>query len=216
MMAIGDLTTRRAVWVATGLVALAAGCDMGGGSGFGGIGYTGHKRRIMCPAGDVKVAEAMALGKRVLAKHGFRIKTVDADGLSIETHPSEKIERGQEGRIRDSVVRLPNRVRRTASLEFSTRGDELEAWCQVKKERLTTADHRVFARQRQFDDTPTETPIDGEGATTAKQNTVWTSAGRDAGMESEILSDLRERIQRYRQRKQEQQAEPKKPQPEQK
>ncbi|MBN1344770.1 MAG: hypothetical protein JXQ73_18905 [Phycisphaerae bacterium] len=203
MKGTNDCLATWAVLGCAGIGLIATGCDWGGGSGFGGAGYTGHKRQIMCPSGDVRPVEAMALGQRVLAKHGFSIKSSDADSLTIETHANEKVVRGGEGRVRDSVVKVPNRVRRTASLEFSSKGENLEAWCQVKMERLTTADYRVFASQRQFEDAPTQTPIEGEGATTAKQNTVWTSAGRDESMEREILADLRQRIQTLRQKKQE-------------
>ena len=200
MKVTSDALTRSAVRISAALATLlAAGCDMGS-SGVGGIGYTGHKRQIMCPASDIKDDVAMALGRRVLASHGLRVKSADVDSMIIETFASEKTVRGGEGRLRDSVVKLPNRVRRTASLEFSKRGGDLEAWCQVKLERLTTSDHRVWARQREFDDAPTETPIEREGATTDKQNTVWTSAGRDQNLEHQILSDLRKRIQKLRQR----------------
>ncbi len=203
MKATRNLSTTSAVCVSTALgAALAIGCEMEGGGfgGLGGVGYTGHKRQIMCPSSDIKPADALTIGRRVLASHGFRVKTVDADSMAIETRPSEKTVRGSEGRLRDAVVKMPNRVRRTASLEFTNRSGDLQAWCQVKIERLSTADHRVFAQQRQFDDTPTRTPIDGEGATTAEQNTVWTSAGRDEAMERTILSDIRQRIQTLRKR----------------
>lgn len=209
MNAIRNPAMRLAALVSAGVcAALTIGCDMGtSGSRFGGIGYTGYKRDIMCPLSDVKMAEALALGRRVLANHGFRVKSADVDNYSIETYPNEKTERGNEGRIRDGL-KLPNRVRRTASLEFAKRGSDMEAWCQVKIDRLTTSDHRVWAGQREFDDVPTQTPIDREAATTDKQNTVWTSAGRDESMEREILSDLRNRIQLLRQKRQAQQTQP--------
>jgi len=204
MKVTSDALTRSAARISAALaMLLVAGCDMES-SGFGGIGYTGHKRQIMCPATDIKDDVAMALGRRVLASHGFKVKTADVDSMTIETFASEKTVRGGEGRLRDSVVKLPNRVRRTASLEFSKRGGDLQAWCQVKLERQTTADHRVWARQRQFDDAPTETPIEREGATTDSQNTVWSSAGRDQSLEHQILSDLRKRIQKLRQRQRDQ------------
>jgi hypothetical protein len=198
MKATNGVSIRGTAAASTGLVmVLSAGCDMGE-RGFGGIGYTGHKRQIMCPVGEIKPEAAVVLGRRVLASHGFRVKSADVDDMSIETFPSEKTVRGGEGRLRDAVVKLPNRVRRTASLEFSSRGGDLQAWCQVKLERLTTADHRVFDHQRRFDDAPTQTPIEREGATTAQQNTVWSSAGRDETLERQILADLRQRIQQTR------------------
>jgi hypothetical protein len=152
----------------------------------------------MCPKADVSTDKIMELGQRVLAKQGFRLKSVDRDELRIETHPAEQLARGGEGRIRDTVMKVPNRVRRTASLEFSTRGDDIQAFCQVKMERLDTSDYRVFAQQRESSDAPTQTPIDREGATTPRQNQVWSSAGRDESMEREILADLHDRIQALR------------------
>ncbi len=180
---------------------LTVGCsEMGGGMGsdFSGLGSTGMKRQNMCAKNDVTSQEALEIGRRVLAKQGFRLKSVDSDQLRIETQPTEQSVRGGEGRIRDSVVKMPNRVRRTATLEFSTRGEDLQAWCQVKIERLETADFRVFQQQRNSEDAPLQTPIDREAATTAKQNTVWSGAGRDESMEREILADLHDRIQAYK------------------
>jgi len=199
MKAMSTYLAERAMRAGVGffVLTLAAGCSEMG-SDFSGIGYTGFKRQTMCAKSDVTVEQAMDLGRRVLAQQGFRLKSVDKDEMRIETHPFEQTARGGEGRLRDSVVKVPNRVRRTATLEFSTRGDDLQAYCQVKLERLETADHRVFAQQRQFDDAPTQTPIEREGATTARQNTVWSSAGRDEAMEREILADLHERIQALR------------------
>jgi hypothetical protein len=199
------------VWavVSMGLaVVLVAGCEGGGlgGGDFSGLGYTGFKPQVMCAKGDVTTDQAMELARRVLAKEGFRLKSVDKDQLRIETQPSEQTVRGGEGRLRDTVVKVPNRVRRTATLEFSDRGDELRAFCQVKIERLETGDFRVFAQQRQFNDVPTETPIDREAATTARQNTVWSSAGRDEAMEREILADLHDRVQAVKAQKEAKQA----------
>lgn len=208
MKVIESLSMRLGACVSAGILAgVMIGCDMGGGGGLSGIGTTSYKRQIMCPLSDIKTSEAMALGRRVLANHGFRIKTIDVDRMSIETFANEKVVRGGTGRLRESLVKLPNRVRRTASLEFAKRGGDLEAWCQIKMERLSTADHRIWARNREFEDSPTQTPIDGEGATTDKQNTVWTSAGRDEAMERQVMSDVRNRIQLLRKKRQAKQAE---------
>ncbi len=199
-------TTQSMVTVAaTGAILLLTGCEGGGlGGGFGdGLGDAGYKKQIMCPVQDVKPGEAMGLARRVLVKHGFKLKEADVDRMSILTHPNEKVVRGNEGRLRDAVVKMPNRVRRTAELEFSTRGGDLQAWCKVKIERLSTTDHRVWSSLRQHEDAPTQTPIEREAATTPQQNTVWTSGGRDQSMELQILSDLRQRIQKLRRLKME-------------
>jgi hypothetical protein len=179
-------------WLAPVIGLVSACSDMG--SDLGGIGYTGYKHQILCPKAGLTSDEALEIGRRVLAKQGFRLKSLDKDQLRIETQPVEATMRGGEGRIRDSVVKVPNRVRRSATLEFSNRGEDLEAYCQVKMERLDTSDYRVFAQQRQSEDAPVETPIDREGATTARQNQVWSSAGRDESMEREILSEVHDRL----------------------
>ena len=83
-----------------------------------------------------------------------------------------------------------NRLRRSATLWISSAESGAVAKCQVRTQRLDTADHRIFQQQQQFNDLPNSTPIDrGAGATT-DQNQAWTEMQRDRQMERELLQVL--------------------------
>jgi len=62
-------------------------------------------------------------------------------------------------------------------------------------ERLDTAQQDVFARQREFADVPSETPIDMGAGMTTGQTETWTDLRRDRMMERQILQAIRERTE---------------------
>ncbi len=115
------------------------------------------------------------------------------DGL-ITTYPVEYTERGGTGRFRDPVLKYPNRMRRKAIVRVNQAGEQASIDCVVITERLDTSDYRVFAQNRQFDDVNNQTPIQGDAATSARQNEVWTEVGRDRGIERQILNVARDRL----------------------
>jgi hypothetical protein len=64
----------------------------------------------------------------------------------------------------------------------------------VQLQRLDTTQRDVFARQREFADVPSDTPIDrGEGMTT-DQTATWTDLRRDRSTERRILQAIRARV----------------------
>lgn len=124
----------------------------------------------------------------------FSIKSADPEAAIITTYPLEDQERGGTGRIRDTAIRFPNRIRRRATVRLLPEGGTTVVECVVIKDRLDTADMRVFEKNRQFDDVNNQTPIQTEAGTSARQNEYWTEVGRDRGMEQRILAVIRERL----------------------
>lgn len=124
----------------------------------------------------------------------FPIKSADPEAGLITSYPLEEQERGGTGRIRDTAIHYPNRIRRRATVRLLPEGGTTVVECVVIKDRLDTADMRVFEKNRQFDDVNNQTPIQTEAATSARQNEVWSEIGRDRGMEQRILAVIRERI----------------------
>ena len=85
-------------------------------------------------------------------------------------------------------------ARRLARLAFRETDGGCVVHCQVRVERLDTADHRVFRRNEQFSDVPSETPIDGDAGIDPRRSQVWTPMPRDREREREILALVRQRV----------------------
>jgi hypothetical protein len=124
----------------------------------------------------------------------FTIDVADRSEGLLTTVPAEYDERGGTGRIRDTAIKYPNRMRRRATVRVQGDGAEVSVDCVVIRERLDTADMRVFRLNRQFDDVGNETPIEQEAGSSAGQNEVWTDVGRDRSLERQILDVVRERL----------------------
>ena len=145
------------------------------------------------PLPEVDREEAFEAAAAALRGHGFRIAQADADLWQIQTHPLEATSRGGTDRLHEAAVRLPSRIRRIVTVYIQKSRSGCQAHCRVQLQRLDTTQRHVFARQREFGDVPSETPIDrGEGMTT-DQTATWTDLRRDRSMEREILQAIRAR-----------------------
>ncbi len=147
--------------------------------------------RERCP--DASKAQVFAASEYAV-RQWFGIKNADIEAGIITSTPLEEQERGGTGRIRDTAIHYPNRIRRRATVRLLPEGNTVSVECVVIKDRLDTADMRVFEKNRQFDDVNNQTPIQTEAATSARQNEFWTEVGRDRGMEQRILGVIRERL----------------------
>ncbi|MFO0972453.1 MAG: hypothetical protein U1A27_03305 [Phycisphaerae bacterium] len=144
------------------------------------------RQRLACSTDQAFVAA------REAAQQWFTLDAVrPADGL-ITTVPIESEERGNTGRIRDAALQYPNRVRRKAVLRVSAAPDGAAVDCVVLRERLDTADHRVFQQGRSFADVPNQTPMASESPAN-NQPDVWTEIGRDRALERQMLDAARQR-----------------------
>lgn len=108
----------------------------------------------------------------------------------IESGQVEYDQAGGTGRFRDDALKFRNRMRHKATLWITRSDSGTLARCQVRVQRLDTADHRVFRDQQRFNDLPNTTPIDREAGVSSIQNQAWTELPRDRKREREILQVL--------------------------
>ncbi len=165
-------------------IGLLAGCAADSGQGFA--------TRTLPSVAD---EQAIGAAEQAFREH-FRIARSTSSAavlVELRSEPTDSLQRGGTGRLRDEVLAVPNRVRRTAVLRLSRQGEQLWASCQVLQQRLDTSDVEMFHQERQRQDFPTDTPIDQQ-ALTAEQEAVWTDIGRDLALEREILASLIERL----------------------
>ncbi len=144
---------------------------------------------------DVSEGQALVLAENALRQYGFRIQERDEDMGRLRTYPLESTMAGGTGRIRDAV-KYTNRVRRVAEVYLLPRAQGVRVKCRVMLQRLDTGDYTTFGREHLMSDVPTETPIDQDGGTLARQNEVWTDVRSDRQLQQQILTTLAELLGR--------------------
>ncbi len=132
---------------------------------------------------------AFDAGLIAMRQYFNRVNVVRTEGRIVGGW-AEYDQKGDTGRIRDATLNYRNRLRRRATLWISSAESGAVAKCQVRRQRLDTADHRIFQQQQQFNDLPNSTPIDRGAGTTTDQNQAWTEMQRDRQMERELLQVL--------------------------
>ena len=121
-------------------------------------------------------------------RSSFRIDTDRSTGDMFVSRPAEATDKVRAERVRD-VLGRPNRHRRIALLRLSQDGSSVLVQCQVRLERLDTAEQAAFARER-GDDRPTDTPIDRLGADAPKARQEWVYVQRDRQAEAQVLEAI--------------------------
>lgn len=132
---------------------------------------------------------AYEAGLRAMRQYFPSVKTVSA-GRVIESGAAEYTQEGGTGRFRDGALKYKNRMRRMATLQITETASGCLVQCQVRRQRLDTADHRTFRQQRMFEDVPNETPIDRGDSADPSQSEEWTEMQRDTALEREMLEVL--------------------------
>ncbi len=95
---------------------------------------------------DMAVDRVRPQAARVFQQH-FRIDPALSTGDMLVSRPMETTERVGTGRVRD-VLGSPNRHRLMATLWISQAGSDVVLQCQVRVERLDTAERAAFALAR--------------------------------------------------------------------
>ena len=124
-----------------------------------------------------------------LVRLGYKIERRDMPSGVLEAVPVSDV--GGAGLTR-RPVRLSSRsdARRVADVQVEQIGDTVSVYCQVFVQEQSTQTHRLFAHDQRGYDTPTDTPIEREAATTVQQNTVWRTIRRDRDNERQILTAI--------------------------
>ncbi|HSW45422.1 MAG TPA: hypothetical protein VLM89_07620 [Phycisphaerae bacterium] len=121
-------------------------------------------------------------------RSAYRLDTDRSGGTMLVSRPTEVTDRPQTERVRD-VLGRPNRHRRIAILRFNQDGSSVMLQCQVRLERLDTAERAAFARER-GDDRPSDTPIERMGADAPRAREEWVYVNRDRRAETDILDSI--------------------------
>ncbi|MBP7935929.1 MAG: hypothetical protein KA354_14885 [Phycisphaerae bacterium] len=124
---------------------------------------------------------------RAFRQH-FRVDPNASAGDRLVSYPAEITQQAQPERLRD-MFGGKNRHRQVAILVLSQEGTSVLAQCQVRNQRLDTAERAAFARET-GDDRPGDTPIERRGASSPIAREEWTPVGRDRTTEAEILDSI--------------------------
>jgi hypothetical protein len=133
---------------------------------------------------------ALAAGQSVL-RHEFDRLTVDHAARRITSEPQEFVTQTESLTSRD-FVGARTTLRRVATMSVVARGESRsQVRLRIDRQREdTTRTEQASAGQYRLSDSPAYTPIERDAGTTTKQNTVWTSIGRDSKLERELLGEL--------------------------
>jgi len=127
--------------------------------------------------------------EHALMEEGYTIDRSNKDDSTITTLPMTTIRPNLKLDRRRLVGQKPE-LRRQAFIRIIQRADSVKIHCKVTLQELVTEMHRFMVLDRQGIDTPTSTPIQREGATTVKQNSVWRTIRRDKLQERRILDAI--------------------------
>lgn len=136
--------------------------------------------------------EVFLAAQTVLRREFGPIK-VDPEARRLTSRPVEFHTSSSSGTARD-LYGGRSTMRRTAHFLASTHGDDTVARLRIEIERQDTARREAFQPDRDWrlSDTPGQTPIERDAATSSEQNAVWTYIRRDRRLERELLGELEE------------------------
>lgn len=140
------------------------------------------------PAGQTDAAFGAAEG--VLLELGYEIRERDPAAGRLETVPIEST----EATMSEGASLRTARLRRVVQVRVMRDGEQARIYCNVSVQQLRTEAHRWLAFDRSSSDTPGQTPIEREAATTTEQNAVWETVDRDRAVERAILSAVLDRL----------------------
>ncbi len=121
-----------------------------------------------------------------LVELGYRIDASNrASGVVSALSASGPVRRRGAPRV---SARRPGRT--VARLHVEQAPEAIKIYCKVLVQEQVSEAHRMFARDVAGTDTPGETPIERDAATTTKQNTVWRTLRRDTAAERTLLSRI--------------------------
>lgn len=171
-------TERFSVWIA-----LVGGCAA---SGLSPLQYSLRQTE----GGDrTRYRRVFETAQRVLIDFGYNIDRADRAAGIITTQPTQTASDNAPAR---PGVGLSSRgsIRRFAEVRLAPGATGLNLYCKVVIQEQTTEAYRMFRSAFGGSDTPEDTAIDREAATTTEQNTVWQTIRRDKTAERRILEAI--------------------------
>ena len=143
----------------------------------------------MRPATQQDPSAMFDWAQAALVDLGYRIDHRDRGTGVLE---ARSLDRHAHGPARSHALRLSAQrpTRRVVRVRIEPTAQALRILCRVLVQEQVTEAHRIVARDVRGLDTPGETPIDRDAATTLQQNTVWRTLRRDQADERAILSRI--------------------------
>ncbi|MBL8878524.1 MAG: hypothetical protein JNG88_05330 [Phycisphaerales bacterium] len=146
-------------------------------------------RTIDSPDVNAVLSEAYDILKR-----DFAGATIDRDQRVVTSDAVEFSSTRDTGTPSD-FVGVPNTLRRIALVSCEPAGSGVMTRVRVDVERRDTQRRQIMQRsETQFGDTPRQTAIERDAATSSRQNDVWTRIRRDRALEQQILTDIQNRF----------------------
>jgi hypothetical protein len=127
-----------------------------------------------------------------LAELGYRVDRRDPSEGVLTTFPVRGTLQ-DEAAARRGRLGTPRPTRRVAQVRIEQRPGEVAVYCKVAVQEQTTEAYRLREYDLRTSDSPANTPIEREAATTKAQNTVWRTVRRDKAEERRILNAIIER-----------------------
>ncbi len=138
---------------------------------------------------DVDAAVVFAATREALISEGYGIERADQAAGVITTQPIPAARR--DGNVQaGGRLRSAPRMRRVVRVHVTRSADVVNVYCKVVVEEQATEALRMLQYDSRVTDSPGETAIDRDAATTASQNTVWRTVRRDKAAEQRILETV--------------------------
>jgi hypothetical protein len=139
--------------------------------------------------------EEVFLAAQVILRREFGPLKSEQESRRLTSRPVEFRTSSDSGTARD-LYGGRSTMRRTAHFVASSRGEEAVARLRIEIEREDTARQAVFQpdRDRRLSDSPSQTAIERDAATSTRQNSVWTYVKRDRRLERALLAELQEKL----------------------
>ena len=128
-------------------------------------------------------------GEAALIDAGSRLERRDTAAGLITSMPIMGLAEDR-AEVRRAQLSSAGDTRRVAEVRLQRIADVVSVRCKVLIQEQTTQAHRLFELDHSGYDTPTDTPIEREAATTVRQNTVWRTVRRDRRSERAILEAI--------------------------
>ena len=123
---------------------------------------------------------------------GHRIERRDPAAGVLVTQPVEG-GASEEPARRGVGLSSRGRTRRVTEVRVEETAEAMKVYCKVLMQEQATQAHRMFAFEQSGSDTPGQSAIDRDAATTSEQNTVWRTLRRDKAAERDILAAIVQR-----------------------
>jgi hypothetical protein len=132
---------------------------------------------------------AMQRAETTLITMGYEIDRYDEQSGVITTRPVRGPASG-ESRVPRISISDRSPTRHICEVRVKRGDTGTHVYCRVLVQQLATEAHRMFLNDRSISDSPADTSIDREAATTEAQNQVWRTIRRDKIRERALLSAI--------------------------